>query len=184
MHRSKLLLSLLAATLAMVVPVTASAQSFKPSPEMKKLGLYVGHWTYEGENAPNSPDPAGKVTGKGTGEMVLDGHFLRFWSKDQGADDDESISFTSYDSAKQNFHGVGFGNDGGTGTSTCVRSGMSFQYSGKVNYKGKEYQTRDTDTFSDDGMTFTWKSEFSSDGKTWAPWSSGKFTKMVAAEKK
>jgi hypothetical protein len=182
MHPSKILLCLLAAALLIATPATVCAQEIAPSPEMKKLAPYLGHWTYEGENAATPVGQAGKVTGKQTCEMVLDGHYLRMWNKDQGADDFELTQFISYDPAKQNFRSTGFGNDGTMGNGTIALSGRNFNWTVKVSDKQKEYQYRGSDTFSEDGMSYTSKSEFSADGKTWIPSGTSKSTKVVSTQ--
>jgi len=50
------------------------AQAPKPDPEMKKLGVLVGHWTYEGEYKPGPLGPGSKIVGAGEKEH----QFCRF----------------------------------------------------------------------------------------------------------
>jgi len=49
-QRSSLLLSLI--VICFVTPLRAQTSAPKPDPELKKLHVLVGHWTYEGEYKP------------------------------------------------------------------------------------------------------------------------------------
>ena len=42
----------------------AQAPPPNPDPEVKKLHVYVGHWSYEGEAMPGPLGPGGKFTGE------------------------------------------------------------------------------------------------------------------------
>src|SRR5205809_11504 len=47
------------------------AQAPKPSPEVRKLEVWVGTWTYEGDAKATPIGPAAKVSGTQTGRMTL-----------------------------------------------------------------------------------------------------------------
>ena len=51
----------------------AQAPAPKPDPEVKKLHVWVGHWTVEGEYKPGPFGPSGKGSGESTGRMILNG---------------------------------------------------------------------------------------------------------------
>jgi hypothetical protein len=55
---------LIAVSLVCVLVFTAAAQapSPKPGPEQKRLEVFVGNWTFEGEDKPGPGGPGGKVT--------------------------------------------------------------------------------------------------------------------------
>jgi hypothetical protein len=75
MQRFHILLFLLVACFA--TAMQAQSQAPKPDPEMKKLHVFVGHWTYEGEATPGPLGPGGKFAGEYDGQMILGGFFYQ-----------------------------------------------------------------------------------------------------------
>jgi hypothetical protein len=50
--------------LVFAVSLWAQTTVPKPDPELKKLGVIVGHWTYEGEYKAGPLGPGGKAKGE------------------------------------------------------------------------------------------------------------------------
>jgi hypothetical protein len=48
----------------------AQTPTAKPDPELNKIHVWVGHWTFEGEIKPGPLMPAGKITGELDGGLV------------------------------------------------------------------------------------------------------------------
>ena len=75
MQRISLLLSLI--VICHVAPLRAQTSAPKPDPELKKLQVLLGHWTYEGEYKPGPLGGGSKVKGVWDARMILGGFFLR-----------------------------------------------------------------------------------------------------------
>ena len=80
-HASSRLKGALFSSLLLLAAITPTAWMHaadqpQPGPEHKRLEVWVGEWTYEGEAKETPIGPAGKFAGKLTGRMVLNGFFL------------------------------------------------------------------------------------------------------------
>src|SRR5207245_5730454 len=74
LQRTRLLLSLI--VICLVAPLRAQTSAPKPDPELKKLHVLIGHWTYEGEYKPGPLGGGSKVKGVWDARMILGGFFL------------------------------------------------------------------------------------------------------------
>jgi hypothetical protein len=74
LQRTSLLLSLI--VICLVAPLRAQTSVPKPDPELKKLHVLIGHWTYEGEYKPGPLRGGSKVKGVWDARMILGGFFL------------------------------------------------------------------------------------------------------------
>ncbi len=54
--------TILAATLALAAAATAQTEPPKPGPELKKLDVFVGSWTLDGNMKPGAMGPGGSMT--------------------------------------------------------------------------------------------------------------------------
>ena len=65
------------------------------------------------------------------------------------------------------FRAQWWSNDGSITTGTYTPRGNAIEFSGKTVTMDKQYELRQTYTFSADGMSCTYRDEISMDGKTW-----------------
>jgi hypothetical protein len=154
------------------------AQAPQPGPEAKKLAVWVGAWQYEGEAQATPIGPAAKVTGTQTGRLVMNGFALEWTGEEKGAFG--AVQFGEldiYDAAAKNYPYLGYQSDGTTWSGANVASGNVWKAVGTMTIKGTAYKYKSDGSFSADGKVWTWKTDISTDGKTWVPWTQGKMTK-------
>ena len=138
----------------------------KPGPEQKKLNIWVGDWTYEGESQATPLGPAGKIVGKMTVRPILGGFFVEFRGED-GTSSWHEVD--GYDALNKRFFWTGFGSDGSVQVVTYTIDGTTVEYSGTIILGEKQYKIRGTVAFAADFMSFVEKREISVDGQTWMP---------------
>jgi hypothetical protein len=165
--------------------VQAQAQASKPAPEPKKLSVIVGHWTIEGEDKPGPLGPGGKFTGEMTCHMILGGSFLQCQVSEKLAEGEmRFLEIDGYDPVNKNFSTEGFFGGGGGWSGVITIAGNTWTYAAKIVIAGKQYQYKGAFVFAPDLASGTYKDELSADGKTWAPWTDSKWTKLQPAPKK
>jgi hypothetical protein len=163
----------------------AQAPAPKPDPELKKLSVAVGHWTYQGEAKPGPLGPGGKLTGEYTSEMILGGFFLQEQFTTKGpAGERRTLALIGYDPVNKNFSGESYSDLGGRNSAVLTITGNTWNFAGKVVAAGKQYQFKGTYVLAPDLVSGTYKTEISADGKTWTPVSESKWTKAKPAPKK
>ena len=163
----------------------AQAQAPKPDPELKKLSVFVGHWTYEGEYKPGPLGPGGKVAGEYTGQMILGGFFFQArWTEKGPAGETQGLDIEAYDPVNKNFVSNWYLSDGSRFSGVTAISEKTDAIAGKFLLTGKQYEFKDTLIFAADLMSVTERGEISADGKTWTPWVENKWTKTKPAPKK
>jgi len=163
----------------------AQAQAPKPDPELKKLHVWVGRWTLEGEFKPGPLGPGGKWTGEDNCRMILGGFFYQCQLSGKVAEADMRIlAISVYDPANKNFPSGFYFGDGGRFSGVLTNTGNTWAYAGQLATAGKQYQYKGTFVLAPDLASATHKAEISSDGQTWAPWAEAKFTKVQPAAKK
>ncbi len=183
MQRISILLLVLAVCFAAASQAQAPAP--KPNPELKKLSVFVGHWTYEGEYKPGPLGPGGKCTGEYTGQMILGGFFFQArWTEKGPAGETRGLDIEAYDPVDKNFVSNWYFSDGGRFSGVSTVSEKTDAVAGKYLLTGKQYQFKDTLIFAADLMSVTERGEISADGKTWTPWFENKWTKVPPAPKK
>ena len=82
MQRISVLLLLLVACFSTAMRGQAPAP--KPDPALKKLSVYLGHWTCEVESKAGPLGPGGKVTSEESFQMILGGFFQQLRGDRQG----------------------------------------------------------------------------------------------------
>ena len=171
--------------LLVAVAVQAQAPAPKPGPEHKKLEVWVGNWTLQGEAKAGPLGPARKYSMKCNWQMTLGGFVLegRFDSKSESGDA-QGLQIMAYDAANKNYTLATYFSDGGIQYGTVTVSGNTWSVKGSVIAGGKQYQWRGADVLSGDLMADTFTAEISTDGKTWLPWVEEKLTKIKATPKK
>ena len=169
-----------------VVQAQAPATAPKPDPEVKKMQPWVGHWTYEQEYKAGPLGPGDKVTGESKVDWILGGFFEEGWSTEKGAHGTSRVlEIDGYDPAGKKFTFATFYDNGNAGSGTfSFSSTTEWSFEGKLCAGGKQYSIRGKGAFAPDMKSNTFTGEISIDGKTWAPWWDGKYTKTEPAAKK
>ena len=165
--------------------VQAQAPAPKPGPEVKKLHVLVGHWTYEGEYKPGPLGPGGKFAGEYTARMILGGFFLQEQFTEKGpAGETRRLEIDGYDPMNKNLCSQSYADDGSTYSGVITVSGNRYTWAGKWVIAGKQYQYKGTFVLAPDLASGTYKEELSGDGKTWTPLGESRYTKVKPAAKK
>ena len=163
----------------------AQAPAPKPGPEIKKLHVWMGHWTYDGEYKAGPLGPGGKMTGTYDGEMILGGFFFRGrWTEKGPMGETQGFELEGYDPVSKNFSSDMYMGDGSRFSGVLTVTGNTFTWAGKCLIAGRQYMGKATMILSVDLMTLTVNSEISADGKAWAPFSEVKYIKVKPAPKK
>jgi hypothetical protein len=171
--------------LLFAVALQAQTPASKPGPEHKKLEIWVGDWTYEGETKATPLGPADKYTAKMTVRPILNGFFVEFRGEEKGAKETTQwAEIDGYDPVANKYVWHGFTSSGGTSTVAYTIEGTTVPYSGTQIAGGKQYKIRGTCIFTPDFMTWIEKREVSVDGTSWIPLSESKFTKIKPSPKK
>ena len=182
MRRITILLFLLVFCFATVVQAQAPAQ---PDPEVKKLHVWVGHWTYEGQYEVSPLGPGGKVTGDWTAQMILGGFFLQGRLTQKGPVGETRVLYiTGYDPVNKNLSSEFYMDDGSRASAVLTINGSTLTWAGKGVMAGKQCEFKETFTLAADLTSMTDKGEISVDGKTWTPLFERTHTKAKPAEKK
>jgi hypothetical protein len=185
MKRFHILLLLLVACFATAMLAQAPATAPKPDPELKKLAVLVGHWTFEEDYKPGPMGPGGKTTGEFTGRSILRGFFFEAVVTEKGpAGETRYLQVYGYDPVNKNFSCSFYVDNGSTFSGTVTVSGNTYTWEGKFVVDGKEYRYKEPMILAADGMSATSKAEISTDGKTWTPFSESKITKAKPAPMK
>jgi hypothetical protein len=173
------------AVLLFSAAVQAQAPAPKPGPEQKKLHVWNGDWTYEGEAMASPLGPAEKFTGKATVKMILGG-FCQEWRFEEKHPGNllHGVQITAHDPVNKNYISNIFVSDGSIELGTMTVNGNVWESSFTLILGAKQYKLKGKDVLSEDMMSDTFKSEISADGKTWKPFWEVHFTKIVASPKK
>ena len=186
MKKITILCLLLMVGIVSVVQAQTPATAAKPDPELKKLQAWVGHWTYELEYKAGPLGPGDKVTGEMKMQVILGGFFHEGWSTEKGAHGtSQLLEIDGYDPASKKSTFATFYDKGNAESGTfSFSSTTEWSFEGKGRAGGKEYYLRGKGVFAADMKSYTFSGEISTDGKTWAPWWDGKYTKSEPAAKK
>jgi hypothetical protein len=167
------------------VSAQQSSQPPKPGPEIKKLAVYLGQWSYESEFKPGPLGPGGRTTGAATAEMILRGFHIEWRWKDQdNTVGTQGFEILTYNPLNKNYPSSAYADNGGVLVGAYVLDGNKSSFSGKLALKGNDYLLRATEVFATDLMSFTRKEEISVDGKSWTPCFEARFIKAKSAPKK
>jgi ketosteroid isomerase-like protein len=161
----------------------------KLSPEMKKLAISVGDWSYEGEQT-DPPvaglpyGPAGQFSGTVTTRFVLGGRFLESKIDDHNPGGTTTVvSMTGYDSKAKHYVANAFLSDGSRDTSTETVSADGRTWTSQTTTTTKEgtrVLLRSTTKYAPDGNSYAGTTEASPDnGQTWKRWFSEEGKKVT-----
>jgi len=169
---------LCAAVLILAVFASGQMQMPKPGPEHKKLDMFAGSWTLDGDLKPGPMGPGGKVTEKETCEWMEGGFYLvchvKFTSAVMGngsglslmgySADDKAYTYRSFNSSGE-FEDAKGTWDGDTITWT------SDEKMGGMSMKGRFTMKVTSPT------SYNFSFEISQDGTKWTTVMDGKATK-------
>ena len=163
----------------------AQAPTPKPDPEVKKLHVFLGHWTYEGEYKPGPLGPGGKFAGEDDGQMILGGFFFQArWTEKGPTGEGRGLELDGYDPVNKNFSSELYFDDGSRFSGVLTITGNTWTYAGRWVSGGKQYQYKGTFVLAPDLTSGTYKDEISLDGKTWTTCEESRYTKVQPAPKK
>ena len=165
--RKKLLtaMSVVLLTLASV----AMGQGVAPvaGPEVQKLSYLAGNWKLDGEIVAGVLGPGGKFTASTEAEMMKGGFFVVAHEHYGGSSGEENaLSVTGWDAAKQQYTYYGFSEDGSTEISTGHATADGLVWTHGASWKGVPATVRYTVTMVSP-VLYTMRSEISVAGKDW-----------------
>jgi hypothetical protein len=164
--------------------VRAQSPAPKPGPEQKKLEIWVGDWTYEGENMATPFRPASKHAGKASVRPILGGFFVEWHGEETGpAGTTLWLEIDGYDPLNKKFMWNNFSDDGSFNTVTYTIETNTVKCSGTSLQGEKQYKFRASVVFAPDLMSSVEKGEISVDGKTWMPSYENRWTKIKSSAK-
>jgi hypothetical protein len=170
--------------LVFAVSLWAQTTAPKPGPAQKKLEIWVGKWTYEGEYKATPLGPAGKYTGIETVRHVLGGFFVEFSAEEKGPSGTTHwFEIDGYNALNKKFMWNGFNDDGSFQTAAYTIEANTVNYSGTRFLGEKQYNFRGICVFAPDLMSFVDRQEVSVDGKTWVPLYETRVTKTKSSPK-
>jgi Protein of unknown function (DUF1579) len=175
------------ALVALLLTVASQAQTPvpKPGPEQKKLHVWNGDWTYEGETMATPLGPADKFTGKQTAKMTAGGFVQEWrWEENHPGVLLNGIQLTAYDPVNKNYVFNNYGSNGWMQSGTGTVTGNVWDWSGSIILGSKQYKMRAKDVLSTDLMSDTFTVDISTDGNTWTPLMVIHISKVKAAPKK
>jgi hypothetical protein len=169
MKRVVIVSMLMAGLSALGLPAQNSAP--KPGPEHKKLAIWVGDWTYEGEAHATPLGPAAKYVGKATARPILGGFFVEWRIEQKGPSGrSQTYGVDCYNAINQRYTWTGFTSEGGVDSLTYTIDGTTVNNSGTMLRGEQLYKIRSIIVFADDFMSMVEKMEISFDGQTWTPY--------------
>ena len=156
-----------------------TAQPPTPGPEQQKLKVYVGDWTYEGENHATPFGPAGTFTGKASVRAILGGFFIEWHAEETAtAGTTDWVGIDGYDPITSRFTFYCFDNSGMIQTVSYTMEGTQLSFSGTQSLGGKQAKVRGTGVFAADRASWVERFELSVDGRVWMPFWESKFTRV------
>jgi len=163
----------------------AQAPAPKPGPEVKKLHVGIGHWTYEGTYKPGPLGSGGNFTGEFTGQMILGGFFYQGrWTEKGPGGEAHGIEIDGYEPVNKNITSTFYVDDGSRFSGTLTVTGNTWTYEGMFTVAGKPYQFKGTFVLAPDMVNATYNCEIAPEGQPLVPWFDSKYTKVKPAANK
>lgn len=148
-----------------------------PSPEQKKLGVFVGAWTGEVKMEATPFGKGGVVKSTMTCSWYTGGFQLVCNSEDVGPMGKiNSLAIYGYSLEKKQYFTFGIDSSGFDGPGTAKVDGINWTFDGTVAMGGKTYWFRTVAKFVSPAE-LTFRAEYSEDGKAWKPQGEGKLTR-------
>jgi hypothetical protein len=168
---------ILAAWLVLLAAALAQTEMPKPGPEHKKLDMFAGAWTLEGDMKPGAMGPGGKVTENEKCEWMEGGFFLVCHAEFKSAMGNGSgISLMGYSGDDKAYTYREFNSFGEFMDSKGSFEGDTWTWTGEEKMGGMVMKGRFTMKISSP-TSYTFTSEMSEDGTKWSTVMDGKATK-------
>jgi hypothetical protein len=168
--------------MALLIATTTSgrAQAPQPSADAKRLAMLVGTFEYEGASVDSPVGPAAKMVGKMTGRLLGGGAALEVTGTDPSGPFGgiQWGEVHTWDPSQKVYRLLGYQSDGQLWHGTSTVSGNVWRFTTTWVIKGTAFYSRVAQAFSADGRSYDWKSEVSTDGKTWVPFAQQKGRKV------
>ncbi|MBL9140198.1 MAG: DUF1579 family protein [Verrucomicrobiales bacterium] len=150
----------------------------QPSPEMRKLEMFIGKWKYEETEVATPFGPGGKSTYRATDRFVHDDYFVE--ERATGHSPSGPVSWTWfgwYDQESGVFRSTNFESGGRVVAGTFSIDGDSMIGFGERKLGDRTYKTKSVYRWSPDRKSATYETSYSEDGVTWKLWYTGKATR-------
>jgi hypothetical protein len=156
----------------------AQMQMPKPGPEHKKLDIFAGSWTLEGDSKPGPMGPGGKITESETCEWMEGGFYLvchvKFTSATMGSGSGLSVMGYSHDDKIYTYRE--FNSDGEFVDAKGAWDGDTISWASEDKMGGMTMKGRFTmKNISTTSYNFSF--EMSQDGANWTTFMEGKASK-------
>ena len=149
----------------------------KPAPELKKLDVFAGTWTMEGDMKPGPMGPGGKWTGTEHSDWMEGGYFLQGHSEFKSPmGNAKGPSFMGYDSSDKVYTYDAFNSMGEAEHAKGTVDGDTWSWTSEEKMGGQTMKGRYTVKITSPS-TYDMKYEMSSDGATWNTVMEGKAKK-------
>ena len=161
-------------------PEAKKPEAPKPPPEAEKLNYFAAPWTSEGTVKPGPNGPGGVTQGRAMCRWMPGKFFLdcMMESKDPAGTLTQMQSTLGWDAEKKVYRSWSFDNVGRYETATGTLKDDTWTWTGEAQRGDKTIQTRYVvSDAKPEAYAFSY--ETSSDGKTWTPVWSGKYSKMA-----
>lgn len=179
-------IAIIGLALSLIAPqLCAQEASPKPSPEIQKMGIFLGKWHLEEEGEATPFGPAGKSTMETEIRFMHDGFFMEETGKGKGSDGSSS-TYTIlyyYDTPEKTLQSFYYGSHGTAVRTVGALEGNAWKNQWSQQFKGKDYKCKGVSTVSPDGKEFTYEWSYSEDGGTWKRMLRGTATKVADAPK-
>jgi hypothetical protein len=160
------------------VPVVHAQSAPEPEPELKKLQVLVGRWTYDGEYKSGFWGPGGKKQGEATYRFILHGFVLEGQETEKSGDGQSHLlEIDAYDVVNRHISSSVYTDDGTTYSAVISLAGNTITWEGTVSFEGKQFRVRAPFVLSSDGTSGTARGELSPDGKTWQTYFEAKYSR-------
>jgi uncharacterized protein DUF1579 len=147
----------------------APAQVPTPGPEHKRLEVFLGKWTIQGDAKASPYGPAGKITATDTFEWLPGGFFMIHRSDGrQGTVEVKWTEILGYDARNKVYTTRTFDNFGNSGTWKSPLRDNTWAWTGESEVGGKPLKERCTVAVNPPN-SLTAKCEYSTDGAKWQP---------------
>ncbi len=146
-------------------------------PEYRKLQIWVGDWTYQGEDKETAFQSQRRYAGRATVRPVFGGAFVE-WQAEEANGGSPAREIDGYDPTTKRFFFHAYYPNGSVEMMTYTIEGNMVTLSGTTDIDGKRARLKGTCVFAPDSSSFVEKLQVCLDGKTWIPMSEVKFAKV------
>jgi hypothetical protein len=149
----------------------------QPSPEIQRLGYFVGEWTSESDIHPGAMGSGGKATGQSRCRW-LDGNFFVSCNDESTTPMGKMsvLGVLGYDAAKKLYTWSGFNSMGKAETATGTVSDKTWTFAGESDIGGRTVKTRYT-VVETSPSAYTYRFDAMTDGSSWTAIIDGRVTR-------